>query len=162
MPLKELTELIAKYEETRLEHDREITRLEGRLDTFENSRNEILKVVAGDNANDEARQRLDKEDARIDELKKKIAEEQDKERKKLLALKTKILQTQENVVKNLQRGIQDRHEQLQELREALIPEAEQRVADLRENERQIEKEVADLQKQSRKASALVVGDLFRE
>ena len=156
---KSLFEQIRQYEEYQATYEEEAKRQEERLEMLEQARKETYDLVVSDNADDLARQRLDKNDHDVAALKKTINREQSKARAKLRTMRARILHSQELVVENLAGELEKRQQDLAELKSTLIPRAEEQLAELNDRAVQLDEEVRQLRKEIRKTSRLDLDEL---
>lgn len=159
MSLKALQEKIKEYEEVRILHEDEMVRCGERLESMEKIRKEQYDIVATDNTNDLARNRLDKADKEIADLKTHMIADQHSIRARLCEMRDQILRYQEDVVDRLQTKLKAKQEVHGELKTVLIPKTEGELATLKEQARSVEEDIHALQHETQKVSGITLDDL---
>ncbi|HUT22951.1 MAG TPA: hypothetical protein VM492_01270 [Sumerlaeia bacterium] len=162
MLTKKLLDEIKAFEEFHARQAEGQTRLVQQIEELERTRRQSYQVVARDNSDGLARQRLDEIDAKVEKAKKALQAHRRRTRNHVRSGRTRLLQSQEQALRDLEERSKRNHEEQAELRNVLIPEAEQHLAALKERRARAEEEIEQIRKEIERITRIDLDALFQD
>lgn len=153
-PDPQLHELINEMQSMQAEQEDAIARMRARVEWLETRRREFYELLTKSSADLETRRKLEEIENQLDEIQKTLAKAEEDLKTALKEIRTRILGIRNERMSEIERKTKALRQRREEIRTALLPEAQARIAKLGEEDTQLQAQIDELTRQLRELDQL--------